>query len=143
MILVDANLLLYAEDSASEHHVVARQWWDAQLSWTEPVLLCWPVLKAYIRIGTNPRILRRPLTIQEACERVRSWLDQPCVRLIGPTDQHWLFFERMLKEGKAPANLVSDAHLAALTLEHNCVLQTTDRDFARFPGLKWENPIVR
>ncbi len=143
MILVDANVLLYAEDSLSEHHATARVWWDGQLSGLEPVYLCWPVLQAFIRIGTNPRLHQRPLTLKEACERVQSWFDQPCVRLIHPTANHWPLFQRMLREAKAVGNLVSDAHLAALAVEHNCVLQSTDSDFARFRGLKWQAPIVR
>jgi toxin-antitoxin system PIN domain toxin len=141
VILVDANLLLYAEDSLSEHHQIARDWWDEQLSGAAPVCLCWPVLKAFIRIGTNPRLHQRPLTLKEACDRVQTWFGQPCVRVIQPTDHHWALFQRMLKEGHAAGNLVSDAHLAALAVEHNCVLQSTDTDFARFPSLKWENPI--
>ncbi len=142
MILVDANLLLYAEDSLSEHHEAARRWWDERLSGSEPVCFCWPVLKAFIRIGTNARLHQRPLTLPEACDRVQSWLGQPCARLIHPTEEHWALFQRMLKEGKAVGNLVSDAHLAALAVEHNCVLQSTDADFARFRSLKWENPIA-
>lgn len=140
MILVDANLLLYAEDSLSEHHEAARSWWDEQLSGSGPVGLCWPVLTAFIRIGTNPRLQRRPLTLKEAVPRVQSWLDQPCVRLIQPTEAHWTIFQRLLRDGNATANLVSDAHLAALAVEHNCTLQSTDMDFARFKGLKWKNP---
>lgn len=143
MILVDANLLLYAEDSLSEHHEAARKWWDAQLSGSDPVGLCWPVLNAFIRIGTNPRLHQRPLTLKEAIERVQSWLDQPCVRLLQPTDQHWSIFQQMLKSGNAVGNLVSDAHLAALALEHNCVFHSTDADFSRFRGLKWKNPVSR
>ncbi|MCI0536795.1 MAG: type II toxin-antitoxin system VapC family toxin [Verrucomicrobiales bacterium] len=142
MILVDANLLLYAEDSLAEHHEAARSWWDAQLSGAGPVCLCWPVLKAFIRIGTNSRLQQRPLTLREGCERVQSWFDQPCVRLIQPTEHHWTLFQRMLKEGNAVGNLVSDAHLAALAVEHNCVLQSTDTDFARFGSLKWANPLA-
>ena len=142
MILVDANLLLYAEDSLSAQHVAAREWWDAQLSGVEPVALCWPVLTAFIRIGTNVRLHRRPLTLKEATERVQSWLDQPCVRIIQPTEQHWAMLQKMLRGGNATANLVSDAHLAALALEHNCALQSSDADFARFPGLKWRNPLA-
>lgn len=141
MILVDANLLLYAEDSLSEHHEHARIWWDEQLSGVEPVCLCWPVITAFIRVGTNLRLHRRPLTVKEAVERVQSWLDQPCVRMVHPGEQHWGIFQRMLREGKATGNLVSDAHLAALAIEHNCFLETTDVDFARFKGLKWNNPI--
>lgn len=141
MILVDANLLLYAEDSLSERHEAAREWWDAQLSGSEPVGLCWPVLNAFIRIGANPRLHLRPLTLKEATERVQSWLDQPCVRLFQPTDQHWTIFQQMLTSGNAVGNLVSDAHLAALAVEHNCVLHSTDADFSRFRGLKWKNPV--
>lgn len=142
MILVDANLLLYAEDSSSEHHAVARAWWDAQLSGVEPVALCWPVLNAFIRIGTNARLHQQPLLLGEAIDRVQSWLEQPCVRLIHPGDQHWALFQQLLRGGKAVGNLVSDAHLAALAVEHNCVLQSTDADFSRFRGLKWRNPIA-
>jgi toxin-antitoxin system PIN domain toxin len=141
MILVDVNLLIYAEDSLSEYHTAARTWWDAQLSGTEPVCLCWPVVKAFIRIGTNPRASRQPLTIKEAIERVQSWLDQPWVKIIQPTENHWTIFQQMLRAGNATANLVSDAHLAALAVEHNCILNSTDSDFARFRGLKWKNPI--
>lgn len=142
MILVDANLLLYAEDSLSEHHEAARRWWDDCLSGTDPVCVCWPVLKAFVRIGTNPRLHERPLTLKEACARVQSWFEQPCVRLLQPTEHHWGLFQKMLKEGNAVGNLVSDAHLAALAVEHNCVLQSTDSDFARFRSLKWENPLA-
>lgn len=143
MILADANILLYAEDTLSEHHDAARTWWDGQLSGHEPVGLCWPVLTAFVRIGTNPRLQRRPLTLGEAIARVQSWFDQPCVRLLEATDGHWTVFQRMLRAGNATANLVSDAHLAALALEHNCVLYSTDTDFARFRGLKWKNPVLR
>lgn len=142
MILVDANLLLYAEDSLSEHHDGAREWWDAQLSGTKPVGLCWPVLTAFIRIGTNARLHQRPLTLKEAVDRVQSWLGQPCVRFILPTEQHWTIFRRVLREGgNATGNLVPDAHLAALAIEHNCELYSSDADFARFPGLAWHNPL--
>ncbi|GDY20089.1 ribonuclease VapC [Verrucomicrobiota bacterium] len=142
MILVDANLLLYAEDTLSEHHEAARTWWDAQLSGSDPVGLCWPVLSAFIRIGTNARLHQRPLTLAEAIARVQSWLDQPCVRLLHPSEKHWTIFQQMLRSGNAVGNLVSDAHLAALAIEHNCCLYSTDTDFARFRGLKWKNPVA-
>jgi len=142
MILVDANLLLYAEDSLSRYHAAACVWWDAQLSGADPVCLCWPVLKAFIRISTNPRLHQRPLTLDEACDRVQSWFEQPCTRLVHPTEQHWTLFREMLAEGNAVGNLVSDAHLAALAIEHNCVLYSTDADFARFSSLKWVNPVA-
>lgn len=141
MILVDANMLLYAEDSLSPRHREARVWWDHQLSGTDPVCLCWTVVSAFIRISTNPRAFERPLSLEQALARVRSWLDQPCVRIIQPTERHWDVFQRMLKGGQAVANLVTDAHLAALAIEHGCELVSTDADFARFPALTWKNPL--
>jgi len=101
------------------------------------------VLNAFIRIGSNARLHQRPLTLQEAAERVQSWFDQSWVRILQPTDQHWTIFQQMLRSGNAVGNLVSDAHLAALAVEHNAVLHSTDADFSRFRGLKWKNPVVR
>jgi len=142
MILVDANLLLYTADNLSVPHEAAKSWWENQLSGTEPVCLAWPVINAFLRIGTNPRLHRRAMTLAEAAGCVQSWLDQPCVRIIQPTETHWKIFQQMLRVGNAAGNLVSDAHLAALAVEHNCVLQSNDTDFARFRGLKWSNPIA-
>jgi len=143
LILVDANLLLYAEDSLSEQHEPARNWWDSQLSSAAPVGLCWPVIVAFIRISTNARLHQRPLTTPEALARVESWLEQPCVKILLPTERHWDFLRQAIRAGNATGNLISDAHLAALALEHNCTLHSTDTDFARFRGLKWRNPIAQ
>ena len=141
MILVDANILLYAEDSLNAQHIKAREWWDAQLSGTGLVCLDWTIISAFIRIGTNRRIFKSPLSLEEAIQLVQSWLDQPCTRLIHPTERHWTIFQQMLVRGKATANLVTDAHLAALAIEHGCELNSTDADFSRFPDLKWKNPL--
>ena len=141
MILVDANILLYAEDSLQSRHQQARAWWDGQLSGTGVVCLCWTVLSAFIRIGTNPRVFEHPLSLEQALARVQSWLDQPCTRVVRPTERHWTVFKQMLANGQAVANLVTDAHLAALAIEHGCELASTDADFARFPKLKWRNPL--
>lgn len=141
MILVDANLLLYAEDQTSPHHKAARQWWDNQLSGATQVCLCWTILCAFIRISTNPRIFKSPLSISQAVSRVQSWMGQPCIRLIYPTERHWVILQQLLIDSQAVANLVSDAHLAALAIEHDCELFSTDADFARFPKVKWRNPI--
>lgn len=141
MMLVDANILLYAEDTSSARHALARQWWDDQLSGPEPVCLCWTVLSAFVRIATNPRVFERPLTIEEASERVSTWLDQPCVRIIHATEAHWQTLQQLLSDAQARGNLVTDAHLAALALEHGCTLYSTDADFSRFPRLRWRNPL--
>lgn len=141
MILVDANLLLYAEDARSAVNEAARTWLDAQLSGAEPVLLPWTVLTAFVRIGTNARVFERPLSLAEAIERVDGWLAQPCVRVARPTERHWEVLRGLLTRGKAIGNLVTDAHLAALAIEHGATLCSTDADFARFPGLSWKNPL--
>jgi toxin-antitoxin system PIN domain toxin len=141
MILVDVNILLYAEDKLSPFNEKARKWWDNQLSWESPVCFCWDIITAFIRISTNRQIFKKPLTAPQAIKRVQSWFDQPCVRMIHPTDSHWRIFQTMLQEGQATANLVADAHLATLAVEHGCVLYTTDSDFSRFPRLKWKNPL--
>lgn len=142
MILVDANILLYAEDSLQSRHHQALAWWDGQLSGTGVVCLCWTVLSAFIRIGTNPRVFEHPLSLEQALARVQSWLDQPCTRIVRPTERHWTVFKQVLTDGQAVANLVTDAHLAALAIEHGCELASTDSDFARFPKLKWRNPLA-
>jgi hypothetical protein len=100
------------------------------------------VVGAFIRIGTNPRVFEHPLTLDQAIARVQSWLDQPCTRIVSPTDRHWMVFRQMLRDGQATANLVTDAHLAALAVEHGCELVSTDADFTRFPGLRWRNPLA-
>lgn len=141
MILVDANVLLYAEDQQCPHHDKARKWWEAQLSGASPVCLCWAVIGAFIRIGTNARVFEHPLSLDDAFVRVQSWLDQPCTRIIHPTDRHWVVFQKMLLQGQAVGNLVTDAHLAALASEYGCELISTDADFSRFPGIKWRNPL--
>ena len=141
MILVDVNILLYAEDKFSPLNEMARKWWDEQLSGESPVCFCWEIISAFIRISTNRQIFKKPLTVSQAIKRVQSWIDQPCVCMINPTDSHWRIFQTMLQEGQATANLVADAHLAALAVEHGCLLYTTDSDFSRFPRLKWKNPL--
>ncbi|MBN1698575.1 MAG: PIN domain-containing protein [Spirochaetales bacterium] len=110
------------------------------MSGDSPVCFCWQVFNGFIRIGTNRRVFKNPLTIGETVRRVTSWLDQPCVRLINPTANHWTLFAEMLSAGQAAANLASDAHLAALACEHGCTLYSTDADFSRFPRLKWKHP---
>ena len=141
MILVDANILLYAEEQLSPSHEAARAWWDAALSGRSPVCLCWTVLGAFIRIGTNARVFEQPLSLHQALARIQSWIDQPCTRIVSPTERHWMVFQKMLVDGQAVANLVTDAHLAALAVEHGCELITTDSDFSRFRGIRWRNPL--
>lgn len=142
MIVLDANILLYAYDAASSHHAKARAWVEAVFSGATPVGLPWQNISAFLRILTNPRLPGARFTLQEALQIVDSWLEQPNVRPLAPGEDHWALFRQMTVEGQASGPLVSDAHLAALTIEYGGVLHTTDRDFARFPGLRWTNPLT-
>lgn len=141
MILVDANILLNAHNQWSPCHSTAKTWWEHQLSGTSTVCLCWVVINAFIRIGTNPRIFKHPILLSQALYLVQGWLDQPCTRIIQPTTRHWAVFQELLIASNATVNLVTDAHLAALAIEHGCVLYSTDADFSQFPGLRWKNPL--
>ncbi len=142
MIVLDANILLYAYGAGSQRHKEARAWLEKVLSGAEPVGLPWQSLAAFIRIVTNPRLPGFRRSIEEVSRTVDEWLEQPNVRVLTPGDDHWLLFRRMIVEGQASGPLVSDAQLAALTIEYGGVLHTTDRDFARFPGLRWKNPLT-
>lgn len=141
MILIDANLLIYAVFRDSARHEKARDWLDATLSGAEIVAFPWAVLSAFIRLATNPRVMTQPLALDAAIAHIDEWLHLPVVRVIGPTEGHLDAFTRMLRGANAAGNLVTDAHLAAMAAEHGCRIASTDSDFARFPGLDWFNPI--
>lgn len=142
MIVIDANILLYAYDSSAAHHKKARAWIEDVFSGAEPVGLPWQTVGAFLRIMTNPRLPGERFSLDEAVKVVDRWLEQPNIRLLAPGDDHWPLLRRTIVEGQAPGALISDAQLAALTIEYGGVLHTTDRDFARFPGLRWKNPLA-
>jgi hypothetical protein len=141
MMLLDANLLLYAYDSSSEHHERARKWLQRVLSQPEPVALAWTTILAFLRISTHPRALQRSFSIAEAASIVSGWLAVPALRILPPGEQHWAILSALLAEGQARGPLVMNAHLAALAIEHGATLCTTDRDFARFRELRVVNPL--
>ena len=142
MIVLDVNLVIYAYDTASPHHKSAIRWMEKVLSGGEPVGLPCQTASAFLRVSTNPNLPGDRFTAEEAAQILDELLDQPNVRLLVPGERHWAFFRQMITEGQARGPLVSDAQLAALTIEHGGVLHTTDRDFARFPGLRWTNPLA-
>ena len=141
MIVLDANILLYAYDCASPHHAKARVWVEQAFSGTDPVGLPWQTAAAFLRVMTNSKLQGDRFTLEEAVAVVDSWLEQPNIRMLSPGENHWSLFRQMVIEGQAAGPLISDAHLAALTIEYGGVLHTTDRDFARFPDLRWVNPL--
>ena len=142
MILVDANILLYACNSAADLHTKSRDWLDEKLNGTALVGLPWPSLLAFLRIATNPRAFRSPLTMAAAWEQVSSWLSAEMVWAPEPTERHADVLGKLMALPGVYANLVPDAHLAALAIEHGLTLCSTDGDFARFPGLSWLNPFA-
>jgi toxin-antitoxin system PIN domain toxin len=141
MILLDANLLLYAHVSSFPQHVQARDWLDAQLSGNGPVGLPWPSLVAFLRIVTNPRVFERPEPMAEAWRQVHAWLEAEVVWIPQPTERHRDVLGTLLTAAGVHANLVPDAHLAALAIEHGLLLCSTDGDFGRFTDLRWQNPL--
>jgi toxin-antitoxin system PIN domain toxin len=140
--LVDANLLLYAVDESSPHHEAAKPWLEQQLSGAETFAFAWAVLLAFVRLATNPRVFATPLGSEEALDLLDSWLDQPNTTVVHPTDRHTALLRELLVPFGTAANLTSDAHLAALSIEHGAELCSADSDFARFPRVRWVNPLA-
>ncbi len=141
MIVCDANLLIYAYDSGATQHARARAWVEKALSGIDLVGIPWQSILAFLRFMTNRRLPGSRFSLEQACEIVDDWLGQPNVKLLTPGEQHWRSLRGLLVEGQALGPLVSDAEIAALTMENGGILQTADRDFARFPGLRWVNPL--
>lgn len=142
MIVIDANILIYAYDTASLQHDESRAWLQDVLSGMEPVGLPWQCVAAFLRVMTNPRLHGRQYPLDEAVGIIGDWMANSNVRMLTPADDHWSHFRRLIVEGRASGPLISDAEIAALTIEYGGVLHTADRDFARFPGLRWLNPLA-
>jgi toxin-antitoxin system PIN domain toxin len=141
VILIDVNILLYAHDRMSPQHESARTWLETTLSGDEEVRFAMHTLLGFLRMSTNPSIFERTIAADRAIEVIREWLGLPNVAVAMPTDRHWQTLAELAAAGQARGPLLMDAHLAALALEHGATLATTDRDFARFPGLRFRNPL--
>jgi hypothetical protein len=141
VIVCDANLLIYSYNTGAARHAKARAWLEKIFSGTDVVGLPWQAASAFLRVMTNSRLPGERFSLAQATQIVDLWLANPNVRVLIPGDHYWPLFRRMLIEGQASGALVSDAEIAALTLEYGGVLHTADRDFARFPGLRWKNPL--
>jgi len=139
--LPDVNLLLYAIDEGSPRHGRARAWLEEVLSGTEAVAFAWTVLLGFVRISTNPAAFERPLDADEALDYVDGWLAQPVATVVHPTDRHATALRQLLQPFGTAGNLTSDAHLAALAIEHGAELCSSDTDFSRFEGLRWTDPL--
>lgn len=141
MKLIDANLLLYAVNEESPLHEPAKSWLEECLSGTETIAFTWTVLLAFLRLSTRSLIFPKPIKAEEAFALIESWLSQPCATMIHPTERHAGILKDLLLPLGTAGNLTTDVHLAALALEHGAQLCSCDTDFARFPGLRWHNPL--
>lgn len=142
MILVDANLLVYAQVADLDQHEVARRWLDERLAGTARVGLPWESLVTYLRLVTNPRVFPAPLSGAAAMAQVVEWLGRPAAWVPGPTEDHSGLLSGLLAIDGVRADLVLDAHLGAIAIGHGLTLMSNDSDFARFPGLRWESPLA-
>lgn len=140
MKVVDANVLLYAVNADTEHHDVSRRWLDDALAGADTVGFTWLAVTAFLRICTKVGLFPHPMTAEEAVVQVRRWLDAPGARVLEPTGQHVGVLGRLLSEVGSGGNLVNDAHLAAIAIEHSADVVSFDADFSRFPGLRWHRP---
>ena len=141
MKVPDANLLIYAVDEGSPQHGPAKDWLDGALSGGETVAFTWAVLVAFLRLTTNPRVFEQPLSPEEALDVIEAWLGRPTVTVIGPGERHVRLVRELLASSGTAGNLTSDAHLAAIAIEHGATLCSADRDFARWSGLRCTNPL--
>jgi uncharacterized protein len=142
VILPDVNLLLYATIDAFPQHAKARDWWEQALASDEWVWLADPAIFGFLRIGTNPRLIKPPLAVGDACDHVESWLAQPNVRHVTASDQSLNRALGYLRTVGTAANLTTDAQLAALAAERGASVCSNDADFARFEGIRWVNPLT-
>ncbi|MGI8776027.1 MAG: TA system VapC family ribonuclease toxin [Acidimicrobiales bacterium] len=141
-MLVDANLLLFARDARSPFHARARDWLTEQLNGPVRVGLPWPCLIAFVRISTHPRAYEQPLDPDQAWQQVREWLDAGPAWTPAPTERHAEVLGGLIQRHQVRANLVPDAHLAALAIEHGVKVCSADTDFARFTEVRWVNPLA-
>jgi hypothetical protein len=143
VIIPDANLLLYAYNEGARRHKAALAWWEKLVRGSEEIGLPWIVALAFIRISTNPRITAPAVPVREAVQTVEAWLATERVRILQPGIRHASILFELLGQVGTAGNLTTDAHIAALAIEYQAVVHTTDTDFARFSGCRWVNPLER
>lgn len=140
MQIVDANVLLYAVNEDAPNHAVSRRWLDSALAGAEPLGFAWVVLLAFLRLSTRAGLFPRPLGSDDAVRVIGTWLDGPLAVIVEPTARHLDVLRGFLRETGTAANLVGDAHLAALAIEYGAEICSFDADFGRFPGVRWHRP---
>jgi toxin-antitoxin system PIN domain toxin len=142
VIVPDVNLLLYAHVTAFPEHARARRWWEGLMNGAQDVAVAAPALFGFVRLASNPRVLDRPMTVEDALARVEEWMERPHVHFVSPGPRHLEIAFRLLRHVGVAANLTTDAQLAALAIERQGEVHSNDADFGRFPQLRWVNPIA-
>jgi hypothetical protein len=142
VIIPDVNLLVYAYTAKAPRHAAARAWWERVVTSGEPVGLPWAVTLGFLRLMTHPAVLETPMRPEVAIAAIESWFERTNVLVLDPGPRHLQILRGLVAEIGLAANLTTDAHLAALAIEHGCALYSNDADFARFPGLLWVNPLA-
>ncbi|OGQ17349.1 MAG: ribonuclease [Deltaproteobacteria bacterium RBG_16_71_12] len=140
MKIVDVNVLIYATDRGADRHRDSRAFLAAALGGAEPLGFAWSVLLGFVRLSTKAQLFERPLSVDQAVDVVESWLSQPAAVVVSPTDKHLRVLRALLSPLGTAGNLTSDAHLAALAVEHGATLVSWDHDFSRFAGVQWRTP---
>ena len=142
MILPDTNLLIYATNASAPQHLEAARWWDACLNGNEGIGLSWQIVLAYCRLMSSPRFQPSAVSIGQLLDDVDTWLESPMVQIVQPRAHHTQAIRSVVDPASYPGDLLNDAHLAALAIEYGAVVHTADRDFARFRGVRWVNPLL-
>ncbi|MGV3773464.1 MAG: type II toxin-antitoxin system VapC family toxin [Verrucomicrobiales bacterium] len=141
MSIVDLTLLIAAVNTRAPMHKAARDWWEAQLNSSNPIGLSWLVVLGFIRLSTHPKIFPDPMPLADAIALMDRWMARPNVQILQVTSQHWNILQNMLHAVGHGSTLTTDAHLACLSIEHDCEILTADEDFSHFPGVRWRNPL--
>lgn len=142
MIILDANVLIYAHDIGTEQHLPTRAWLQRAFSDAESIRIPWTVVHAFLRVMTARRMARTPISISVAMDTVDEWFGSGAMSIIDPGPRYWTILRRISVEAQVSGAIFSDAHLAAIALEYDATLCTTDSDFARFPSLRLTNPLA-
>jgi toxin-antitoxin system PIN domain toxin len=142
MILVDVNLLVFAQNADSPFHRIAKEWWDSELRAKSPIAIAWLTVVAFIRLSTSPQVMSNPLSTAASTAQMNNWLSLPNIQIANPGAKHWTIFHDLINRHKLTGSSVTDAHLAALAIEHGWQLCTADHGFSRFQALRWRNPIL-